>query len=341
MAEAGLLLLMAYLIGWLGAAGMIRFADRSGRMDVPGTRSSHIRPTPTSGGLGFVLAMTLALLWLAWSGGTALYALMAVIGLGLGLAGWLDDRVGLTPATRLMMQFLALSALFYELSPLPHLFLTSHFSLGGPALFAIGLLFAVWWVNLFNFMDGIDGLAGMQAVFMLGSGAALAWWNRPELVQDVAWQAMLAGMAAVLGFLKLNWPPARVFMGDAGSVFLGFMLIFLSLQTIHEGWLSYAVWAILGALFIVDASVTLVVRVRRGQRPHQAHRSHVYQRLSRRWQTHRSVTLTYLGVNLLWLFPLAACALFLPGYSLLFVLLAYAPLIIMARVLGGGRGDLA
>ena len=133
-------------------------------------------------------------------------------------------------------------------------------------------------------------------------------------------------------------------MGDAGSTWLAFMVFVLALLSVQAGWLSYPCWLVLAAVFVTDATMTLVTRMLRGERWHEAHRSHAYQRLSRKWPLdrksgHRSVTLLVIGVNMLWLFPLAAATLALPLYNWIWITLAYAPLILCTWRLGAGKPD--
>ena len=218
--------------------------------------------------------------------------------------------------------------------------------LRGWVLKGLLLLTAVWWINLFNFMDGIDGIAGMQAIFMLLSAAGLAVYAHPEALYSPVWVWMVCISAATAGFLLLNWPPAKIFMGDVGSTWLAFVVFALALPSIQAGWLSYTSWLVLSALFVTDATVTLVTRMLRGERWYQAHRSHAYQRLSRKWQDdrkagHRAVTLLFLGVNVLWLAPLATATLLLPSYDWLWLMLAYSPLVVCTWRLGAGRPDSA
>lgn len=282
---------------------------------------------------------SLVMTWLGFSSGEILLIAAACLGLVLALAGWLDDRKGLPPGVRLLIQAGVVFTLLVILFPLPPLELPFGIDLSGYWLMLAGVLAALWWINLFNFMDGIDGLAATQAIFMLGAAGLLAWWGQPAIADDEIWIAILATVAAALGFLTLNWPPARVFMGDAGSLFLGFVMVFFALQTISSGWLGYPAWMILGALFVVDATVTLLARLARGERPHEAHRSHVYQRLARRWGAHLPVTLLYMGANIFWIFPLAACTLRWPAHGWMFVALAYLPLLAAAWRLGAGRQE--
>ena len=119
------------------------------------------------------------------------------------------------------------------------------------------LLAGVWWINLFNFMDGIDGIAGARAVFMLLGGAVLSAWVNADVMSSPVWMLMLCVVAATVGFLLLNWPPAKIFMGDVGSTWLAFMIFALALLSVQAGWLSYATWLVLAAVFVTDATVTL------------------------------------------------------------------------------------
>jgi Fuc2NAc and GlcNAc transferase len=142
--------------------------------------------------------------------------------------------------------------------------------------------------------------------------------------------------AATLGFLALNWPPARIFMGDAGSTYLGFILAFLALVTIADGTLSLPQWLILSAAFVTDASVTLIRRLLLRERVFEAHRRHAYQVLSRRFGAHQPVTLGFVALNAIWLLPLAWAA---TAWGWLAVLVAYGPLIVLAFYLGAGAPE--
>jgi Fuc2NAc and GlcNAc transferase len=201
------------------------------------------------------------------------------------------------------------------------------------------LLAGVWWINLFNFMDGIDGFAGTQAVFMLLGAAALSAWTNADVISSPVWMLMLSVAAATVGFLLLNWPPAKIFMGDVGSTWLAFMVFALALLSVQAGWLSYASWLVLAAVFVTDATVTLLTRLLRGERWYEAHRIHAYQKLARRWGGHRPVTLRAVGVNVLWLAPLAGACAAWPHWTFGWVLVAYSPLAVAAVVLGAGKPD--
>jgi Fuc2NAc and GlcNAc transferase len=200
----------------------------------------------------------------------------------------------------------------------------------------IGALGVLWVLNLFNFMDGIDGLAASEATFIAWSGGALAAANSPA--NGAAAAAFIFG-ASCLGFLRWNWPPARIFMGDVGSGFAGYVIAVLALGTARENTVGLWIWLILGGAFFVDATVTLLRRLLRGERVYEAHRSHAYQWLARRWGSHGTVTLAVLTVNILWLLPCAVLASRAPRYAAMLVVVALAPLALLAVIAGSGRPD--
>ena len=189
----------------------------------------------------------------------------------------------------------------------------------------------VWLTNLFNFMDGIDGLAGMEAVCVSGLGALLLRNALPGYAQ-VSW--MLA--AASLGFLVWNWPPAKIFLGDAGSGFLGFSLGVLAMFSSRAGTAFLWPWLILLAVFVVDSTVTLLRRVLSQARWYEAHRSHAYQHAARLWGSHAKVTLAAAAIDIAWLFPLAWCACRYPEAAPAFAAVAIAPLVYLAFRFHGG-----
>ncbi len=322
---------------------VMRYAELLRLVQIPNNRSSHEKPTPSGGGIGIAVSVTLAggilisdlstplreILWLAiW---------LAVIGL-------LDDIHFLSIKIRVGMQMLVVAGLLMLLGDLPPVILFENMALQGLFLSILLLLTGVWWINLFNFMDGVDGIAGAQAVTMLLPAAALAAWTNADAMANPVWILILCMGVATMGFLLLNWPTARIFMGDVGSNWLAFSIFAVALLTIQAGWLSYPAWLVLAAVFVTDATVTLLARMVRGDRWYEAHRSHAYQRLSRRWRGdrktgHRTVTLLTVAVNVLWLSPLAWACLRFPQWELAWLALAYAPLILLTVSLGAGRPD--
>jgi Fuc2NAc and GlcNAc transferase len=295
-------------LAWAIGNGVRRHAHRIGLVQSPNHRSSHTLPTPHGGGIGIVVASGAALAAFG-SLGWAIIALAVLVAL-LGL--W-DDIHHLPAGRRLAVHVLACAALLLGFGAGPL----------GWMLFLVLLLAAVWWLNLFNFMDGIDGLAGSQALFMLLAAATLIAWQHPEANGHAGWHGLLLLAAAIFGFLLLNWPPARLFMGDVGSTYLGFILFALAALTVKAGWLGVPAWFILGAVFITDASATLALRALRGARLAEAHRDHAYQRLARRWGGHRPVVIVVTVYNLAALGPLATAAQIAPPNAWSYVALAY------------------
>ncbi|MFM7275650.1 MAG: glycosyl transferase, partial [Gammaproteobacteria bacterium] len=248
------------------------------------------------------------------------WCLALLLAAGLSAIGFVDDRRSLPVASRLAAQLLAAGLLLAALWP--ELGATEQAAILAPAC----LLWLVGFSNLFNFMDGIDGFAASQAVFAGGAAAALALSNGAP-GSTVLFLASLA--AAVLGFLPWNWSPARLFMGDAGSLLLGFLFAAVGVLCVLHADLPWEVWAILWAPFLTDGLLTLFGRALRGEVLTSAHREHAYQRYALHRGSHRPVTLTLLALDIGWLLPLAALALRLPEYSILILLLAAAPVLLI------------
>jgi Fuc2NAc and GlcNAc transferase len=337
---------LSALLSWGVAEWVHRRAEALRLVQAPNHRSSHVQPTPNGGGLGIVVAGSLAGIALVlFSGWTLGWFLLGIAAL-LAAVGLRDDIQHLPARVRFGVQVAVCEGLLFLLSDLPSISFSTglEFQISGWFLSGLLLLAGVWWINLFNFMDGIDGIAGMQAIYMLLTGAVMALWANAEVVSSPVWMWMLCIAAAAVGFLLLNWPPAKIFMGDVGSTWLAFMVFALALLSVQAGWLSYATWLVMSAVFVTDATVTLLTRMLRGERWYEGHRSHAYQRLSRRWQGgrkagHRSVTLLVAAVNGLWLAPWAWACVQWPAGAVAFVVAAYLPLVLAALCLGGGRPD--
>lgn len=308
-------------------AGLWRFALHREWLDVPNARSSHELPTPRGGGLAVVVTLLVALPVLWWFELLSTTALVGLAGAGLlvALVGWLDDHGHVAARWRLSVHFAAAAWGLYWLGGLPPLVvLGAGFDLGllGDALALVAL---VWLLNLYNFMDGIDGIAGLEAVTVCLGGVVLLLAAAPD---SDGWILPLLLAAAVLGFLVWNFPPAKIFMGDAGSGFIGLLLGLLLLAAANIDQSLLWAWLILLGTFVVDATVTLVRRVSKGDRFYEAHRSHAYQYLARKWGAHRSVTLLYGAINVFWLLPMAWLVVggYLDGF--VGVVVAYVPLVV-------------
>lgn len=312
-----------------------RYALARSIIDIPNARSSHSVPTPRGGGVAIVLGFLIALPILYVNGDISGDILLALLGSGGGVAilGFLDDHGHIAARWRLLGHFSAAAWALFWLGGLPVIsFFGVDLDLGWAGYF-IAAFYLVWMLNLYNFMDGIDGIASIQAISVC-LGACLVYWLSGH--QDLIWLPLVLSMA-VLGFLYWNFPPARIFMGDAGSGFLGIALGVLSLQAAWASTDFLWVWLILLGVFIIDATFTLLRRLLRGDKVYEAHRSHAYQFASRHVGSHLKVTLVVLAINLMWLLPIALCVALLGLNGVLGLLIAYLPLIYLALKFRAGE----
>ncbi|WP_282412739.1 glycosyltransferase family 4 protein [Pseudomonas sp. PS01299] len=331
------LLPSVFLVSWALTLMLRRYALGRKLIDVPNERSSHTTPTPRGGGVAIVFAFLIALPALKLLGLMSAELMYGLLGGGLLVAavGFADDHNHIPARWRLLGHFAAAGwALFWlgGLAPLSIANMTVDLGVAGIVL---ALIYLVWMLNLYNFMDGIDGLASAEAICAcLGSCLIYGLTGHVELV----WVA-LALAASVGGFLCWNFPPARIFMGDAGSGFLGLVL---GLIAIDAAWQSGAFlwsWLILLGVFIVDATWTLARRLLSGEKVYEAHRSHAYQYAARRYGSHKVVVFAVVGINLLWLTPLAVAVGVGLVSGVIGLAVAYLPLILIACALGAGRRE--
>ncbi|WP_407926685.1 MraY family glycosyltransferase [Aquipseudomonas guryensis] len=327
-----LVFLASLLMTWL----LRRYALLRNVLDIPNQRSSHTLPTPRGGGLAIVLGVSLALPGLFLWEDLAAQHLWALWGAGglVALVGFIDDHRPLAARWRLVAHFAAAIWGVVWLGGAPDLeIFGGRVNLGWVGA-ALAVFYLVWMLNLYNFMDGIDGIAGVEAVTVGLAGALL--YALSGHLDAMLLPALLA--AASAGFLFWNFPPARIFMGDAGSGYLGLILGLLSLQAAWVEPRLFWAWLILLGVFIVDATLTLGRRLCRGEKVYQAHRSHAYQVASRHYGRHLPVTVAIALINLFWLLPIA-CWVALGGEGLVGILLAYVPLVGLAVRFKAGIAD--
>ena len=288
----------AGLISWLGTGALIPLLRRRAVLDRPNERSLHQIPTPRGGGIAVVAAIIVAWWALTRLGLLPRPAAPILIGaLILAAVSWVDDLRGLPAAVRLAVQLVAIG-LVLRAGLLSGLVLQ-----GSLAPDLDGIVTAVlwlWFVNLFNFMDGIDGLAGSEAAAI---GAGLLLFAIVGIGQNPGLAALAAAIvAAAGGFLVWNWAPARIFLGDVGSVPLGYLLGFLLLDQAARGHWKLAL--ILPLYFLADATITLLRRLARGERIWEGHRGHFYQGAVKRGFGHAAVTESVIAADLV----LVGCA---------------------------------
>jgi Fuc2NAc and GlcNAc transferase len=335
---AWLVALAAFIVTVALTGAVRRLALSRGLVDVPNARSSHSTPTARGGGIAIVLVVLAGSGLLMLRDGVMTAAAVGLLAGGALVAwiGFLDDRGHVPAHLRLLVHVVALGGALAAIGGLPPVPLqggTVDLGLAGDAVACIACL---WFLNLFNFMDGIDGIAASEAAFVSMAAAALSGTTGAPASLVMLW--LLVG-AASLGFLAWNWPPARIFMGDVGSGFLGFAIALL--LVVSTGLSGLSVWTatILIAPFFADATVTLVARIARGERWYSAHRSHAYQWLSRRWGSHARVTWAFILVNGILVLPAACWSIQQPRRAPWVTLAVLALLCGVARVAGAGRPE--
>ena len=336
---AFVILLMICLFCSITMTGLLRRYAQTRLLDQPNHRSSHQVPTPRGGGMAivttFLLAVPLAFSLIPISLGISYgsFSLIWAAALGIAMVGFIDDHTSLKARTRLIVQSMAAALVVSAVDGLPELTFW-----GWQLDFAwFGYVFAwlgvIWFINLYNFMDGIDGLAAGEAVIVCLFMALFHYllttsWSSAALT-------LLLGISAA-GFLCWNFPPAKIFMGDGGSGFLGLMLASLMLLDAASAPQFLWAWLVMLGVFVVDATWTLLNRYRLKCRLSEAHRTHAYQYLVRRWNNHRNVTLAVLLINSIWLAPIAAMIVL--GYldGVIGLAIAYLPLAYLAYHLNAG-----
>ena len=313
-----LLVATSALLATVTATAFIRFvAVRLGLLAEPNSRSSHATPTPTAGGLGFIVPVVGFLILSTDDYPPAL--VLATAGVAIALVGLLDDIKDLRRDLRLVAHLgLAIGCVA----------LLADEPLVVSAVLVLGL---AWWINLYNFMDGIDGIAASQSMIY---AAGVLVIGGPAQSAAMVW--VMLGASA--GFLCFNWAPAKIFMGDTGSGFLGVVTGSLALTLWQSGELPAVASLILLVGFWFDASYTLGVRIVTGQAFADAHRSHLYQILSRRWG-HGPTTSVFAVHAVVWLAPLAALSVSFPAWQAAWLLAACAPVGVACIVFRAGARD--
>jgi UDP-N-acetylmuramyl pentapeptide phosphotransferase/UDP-N-acetylglucosamine-1-phosphate transferase len=287
-------------IASLAATGLVlRILQKHQILDHPVGRSSHSTPTPRGGGIAVIALLLIALyVWSRWSGepyfpgpvlsGTSIVLLAAI---ALAITSWIDDLRTLSPVTRIVTHTAAVIAAMVWVGS--HGMIFQNFLPFWYDAAAAALLW-LWFVNLFNFMDGIDGIAGVEAA-SVSAGIAIVAYISPTAGLS-PWPG--AALAAVsIGFLWWNWHPAKIFLGDVGSVPLGFLLGWLLIETAAAGLWAPAI--ILPLYYLLDATVTLGRRILRRERIWEAHREHFYQLAIQRGRSHAAVSLAVALANII------------------------------------------
>ncbi len=321
-----------FLISIVGSFIYLKIASIHGPYSSPNHRSLHKTVTPRGGGIVIAASVLTGLLWLYFHGDLAPTYLLVFCagGLVVGAAGFADDLFDIKPKYRLGLQFLAAIWLGLRFGGLPVLdlgFTQINLGVFGYILLVLACL---WFYNLYNFIDGIDAMASTATIFIsVAMGVIMAIQKQYDL-------ALILGSlaAASVGFLKFNWPPARMFLGDSGSSFISYILSAVVLASLARNAVSIWVWLVIFAYYFSDTTSTTLVRALTLAGWYLPHRSHAYQNLARVWDSHLRMVLVILAINLFWLLPIAVFAFCNPHYALLATVIAYAPVVLFCLKYG-------
>lgn len=314
--------LAAVLLSGFLTRTLIQFAHKRGMLDIPNERSSHSAPTPRGGGIAIVSTVLFATIAIGWNNRDLL--LLATTSFTVALLGFLDDRYHLSAKSRLIVQFGSAFALvfFLERPALQYPF----GAFGNHSTTGLLAIYLVWMTNLYNFMDGIDGMAAIQAIIVAAALSTIALIYGST---DIA-LVYIALSAACAGFFWYNRAPAKVFMGDVGSGFLGFFFGGLSIigsQKTLANPMPFELTPIILAVFVSDATTTVVTRFLYGYDPTKPHREFGFHHLVRSGHTHSQISLLYGGVSLLWCAPWLFVAAQFPKVAPVVILITYLPVI--------------
>lgn len=287
---------LAFTLSCAGTRAMLGLLRRGAVLDIPNARSSHVVPTPRGGGLAVVAATLAAALFGATmqGGGSPTIGIISGAAIALSVLSFVDDLRNLSAAIRLGAHAVAVGIGLWALG--------GHGAFAGFLPQPVDLMLTglgwLWFVNLYNFMDGIDGIVGSEtaAIGVGVAGLVLLGIAPPDLLGMAVSVA-----AAALGFLVWNWHPARIFLGDAGSVPLGYLVGYLLIATAGSddgSGTSLAAAALLPLVFAIDATVTLLRRIARREKLTEAHRQHAYQQAVIGGWSHARVCLAIAAVNL-------------------------------------------
>jgi len=290
-----LIFILLTVLSYIGVYLIRRYAEKRQILDHPNERSSHSMPTPRGGGLAIVILVLGTGVWSASEAGWSRSVIYIVCGAVIAFLGWRDDIHSLSSRIRFAVQALvaAISIIglgYFKAVTIP---LFGELQLG-----VIGIIITFLWIigltNAYNFMDGIDGIAGGVAL-----SAALGWmWLSSNMQSHFVFWIALSIAAGSLGFLGHNWPPAKIFMGDVASTFLGYSFAVLPLLSADESGDALMLGTLLMWTFIMDAGVTFIRRALKREKVFSAHRTHLYQRLVIGGYQHATISFLYIFLTL-------------------------------------------
>lgn len=310
-------MLFLILMGFLSYifVGLFRsYAIKKNLLDHPNQRSSHSSPIPRGCGIMFPILWSLGLLFLYFIGFLNIWYLRVFLPpvFLISIVGFLDDKHQLAARWRFLAQLVATVYILIiagGFSTFNLGIITIHWGWLGYVIIALALL---WATNLYNFMDGIDGISAVEGLFVFGVGGYFIWRAGGSELAIIVWSVAVI----IFGFLLWNKPPAKIFMGDAGSTFLGFLVALFAIVGEKKYHVSALLWVILCGVFWFDATLTLIRRLINGDKWYQAHKLHAFQRLLLQQWSHGKILLGVVAINIV-LVAFAFLAFYFPQYMLI------------------------
>ena len=324
--------IVAFVLSFMGIFFLKKYASQLKLIAIPNERSLHQKMTPQGGGAIIAIIFLAFTLFLNIFGYMNNVEFLALFGGGLimTITGFLDDIWNINASIRFFIQFLAAGWGLYWIGGIPSIPLLNYVDGLYALANAVVVVALVWFINSFNFMDGIDGLATSGAIFFSLSLSGYCFWQGIEPYGIL----LIVLSAASLAFLCFNWPPAKMFLGDAGSNFFGYLFGILLLITVKNNNLSVWTWLIVLAYFITDTTTTTLLRIYMVKGWYRTHRSHAYQNLARVLNNHKFVTCLILGINIFYLLPLAYLSILYPQYAWIVFLAGDFPILIFVLKFG-------
>ena len=287
----------------MGVFILKKFAYQLNLIAIPNKSSLHQTATPQGGGVVVGIVFLVFCIYYYLSGDLKNVEFLVLFGgcLIMSITGFLDDIININPIKRFFIQILAASWGLYWIGGIPYSPIFNQVSGLYTFVNIVSIVVIVWFINAFNFMDGIDGMSTSGATFFSLTIGGYFFWHGIEPLGSLL--IILAVSSFV--FLYFNWPPAKMFLGDAGSYFYGYLFAFLFLITIKNDYMSIWTWLIIFAYFITDTTTTTFLRILLVKDWYRTHHSHAYQNLARVLNNHKFVTVLVLIINIFYLLPLA------------------------------------
>lgn len=324
------------VLSWLATGWLRGFLSRHA-LDIPNERSAHMQPIPRGGGIAIWFSCSLGLILLALWEKISPSTLLALLGAGslATLSGFLDDRAaqGIKAETRLLFHLCAVLWGVSLIGGIETIRIGDFIWHWGFAEHILLAMVMIWIINLTNFMDGLNGLAASESLFVVSAAGVLAWLSGDE----TTFLLCLLLAFATAGFLPWNAGRAKIFLGDAGAYFLGMMIALLALISARNGSVSPWCWMILFAVFLADSGTALLRRMADSPTAwKEPHRTHACQHLSRYWQSHARVCLAAGAINIFLLTPIALLAWMHERWAAALAALTLAGMTLLAIRLGSG-----